>query len=149
MQECLACSSIDDVEGVVKKIQRYRENPGSFQFDVDRAKRDREALERRKIEEGKRKAYEARMVRKAKREKREDLEYYLRQGAAIPTLKTIEEMKTLSKQDQLKMWKDREHSQHCMSFHLFGECPRGRGCAFLHVSSKNKNAFEESEEVAG
>ena len=75
MQECLACSSIDDVEGVVKKIQRYRENPGSFQFDVDRAKRDREALERRKIEEGKRKAYEARMVRKAKREKREDLEY--------------------------------------------------------------------------
>jgi tRNA-dihydrouridine synthase 1 len=75
MEECLACSSIDDVEGVVSKIQRYRDNPGTFQFDVDRAKREREALERKKIEEGKRKAYEARMVRKAKREKREDLEY--------------------------------------------------------------------------
>ena len=75
MEECLACSSIDDVESVVLKILRYRENPGSFQFDVERAKRDREALERKKIEEGKRKAYEARMIRKAKREKREDLEY--------------------------------------------------------------------------
>ena len=75
MEECLACSSIDDVESVVSKILRYRENPGSFQFDVERAKRDREALERKKIEEGKRKAYEARMIRKAKREKREDLEH--------------------------------------------------------------------------
>jgi len=149
MEECLACSSIDDVESVVSKILRYRENPGSFQFDVERAKRDREALERKKIEEGKRKAYEARMIRKAKREKREDLEYYLRQGAAIPTCKTIEKMKTLSKEDQLQMWKDRDHSQHCMSFHLSGDCPRGRGCAFLHVSSQTKNSFEEREEVAG
>jgi hypothetical protein len=58
-------------------------------------------------------------------------------------------MKTLSKEDQLKMWKDRDHSQHCMAFHLSGDCPRGRGCAFLHVSSQNKNSFEEREEVAG
>lgn len=149
MEECLACSSIDNVESVVSKILRYRENPGSFQFDVERAKKSREALERKKIEEGKRKAYEARMIRKAKREKREDLEYYLRQGAAIPTCRTIEKMKTLSKEDQLQMWKDRDHSQHCMSFHLLGNCPRGQGCAFLHVSSQTKNSFEEGEEVAG
>ena len=75
MEECLACTSVDKVEKVVNKIRHYRANPGSFQFDVERAKRDREALERKKIEEGKRKAYEARMIRKAKREKREDLEY--------------------------------------------------------------------------
>ncbi len=75
MEECLACSSVDKIEKVVNKIKHYRDNPGSFQFDVERAKRDREALERKKIEEGKRKAYEARMIRKAKREKREDLEY--------------------------------------------------------------------------
>lgn len=149
MEECLGCTSVDTVEKVVTKIQHYRANPGSFQFDVERAKRDREALERKKIEEGKRKAYEARMIRKAKREKREDLEYYLRQGAAVPTCKTVEEMKSLSKEDQLKMWKDRDHSQHCMVYHLSGECPRGRGCAFLHVASHTKNSFEESEEVAG
>ena len=75
MEECLACSSVNNVEKLVTKIQHYRANPGSFQFDVDRAKKDREALERKKIEEGKRKAYEARMIRKAKREKKEDLEY--------------------------------------------------------------------------
>jgi len=149
MEECLACISVDAVEKVVLKIQHYQQTPGSFQFDVEREKRDREALERKKIEEGKRKAYEARMIRKAKREKREDLEYYLRQGAAIPTCKTVEEMKTLSKEDQLKIWKDRDHSQHCMVYHLSGECPRGRGCAFLHVSSQTKNSFEEREEVAG
>jgi len=149
MEECLACLSIDDVESVILKIKHYRENTGSFQFDVKRVKREREALERKKIEEGKRKAYEARMIRKAKREKREDLEYYLRQGAAVPTLKTVKDMKILSKEKQLQMWKDRDHSQHCMLFHLSGDCPRGRGCAFLHVASQTKNSFVESDEVAG
>ena len=75
MGECLSCKSVNDVENILLKIQHYRKNPGSFQFDIDKAKRDREALERKKLEEGKRKAFEARMIRKAKREKREDLEY--------------------------------------------------------------------------
>jgi len=149
MGECLTCSSVDEVENVILKIKSYRENPGSFQFDVERAEKEREALERKKIEEGKRKEFEARMIRKAKREKREDLEYYLRQGAVVPTLKIVQELNTLSKEKQLQLWKDRQHSQHCMSFHLFGDCKRGRGCAFLHVASQTKNSFEERDEVAG
>ncbi|KAL3917268.1 MAG: hypothetical protein SGARI_007755 [Bacillariaceae sp.] len=131
------------------RVRVYQQNPELFVFDIDKSKREKEALERKKIEEGKRKAYEARMVRKAKREGKADLEFYLRQGAAVPTLATVEEMKKLSKDEQLKLWKDRDHSQHCMAFHLSGECPRGRGCAFLHVASHNKNSFVESDEVAG
>ncbi|MGK3739570.1 MAG: tRNA-dihydrouridine synthase 1 [Bacillariaceae sp.] len=187
MGGCLACSSVDKVESVILKIKQYRENPGSFQFDVESAKKESEALERKRIEEGKRKEYEARMIRKAKREKREDLEYCksvtcmnrldliflayphtlnndstrllspliiisfsdLRQGAVVPTKDTVQEMKTLSKEKQLQLWKDRNHSQHCMPFHLLGDCKRGKGCAFMHVTSQTKNTFEERDEVAG
>jgi tRNA-dihydrouridine synthase 1 len=149
MEECLACTSVDEVERVLNKIRIYQQNPELFVFDIEKSKTEKEALERKKIEESKRKAYEARMVRKAKREGKTDLEFYLRQGAAVPTLETVEEMKSLSKEEQMKLWKDRDHSQHCMAFHLSGECPRGRGCAFLHVASHTKNSFVESDEVAG
>lgn len=147
MEECLSCKSIDAVQLLVEKIHNYKENPGSFQFDVEKAKKEKAALERKKQEEGKRKNFEARMIRKAKREGK-DLEFYLRQGAAVPTLETIKELKKLGREEQMKLWKDREHSQHCLAFHL-GDCPRGRGCAFLHAASKTTTTFEESDEVAG
>ncbi|KAL3906878.1 MAG: hypothetical protein SGARI_003806 [Bacillariaceae sp.] len=140
---------VDAVERLLMRVRVYQQNPELFVFDIEKSKKEKEALERKKIEEGKRKAYEARMVRKAKREGKADLEFYLRQGAAVPTLATVDGMKKLSKDEQLKLWKDRDHSQHCMAFHLSGECPRGRGCAFLHVASHNKNSFVESDEVAG
>ena len=74
----------------------------------------------------------------------------LRQGATVPTLATVEELRSLSKEHQLQLWKDRGHSQHCVAFHLSKDgCPRGRGCAFLHVESQTKNSFEERDEVAG
>ena len=148
MEECLNSPTIDAVESIVLKIRGYQQDPASFQYDVEKAKQDKEALERKKQEEGKRKNYEARMIRKAKREGKKDLEFYLRQGAVAPSLETIEELKTKSREEQLKLWKEREHSQHCMAFHL-GECPRGRSCAFLHVASSNQNTFEERDEVAG
>lgn len=149
MEECLSCTTIDDVERLVVRIRGYQQNPGSFHYDQDKAQKEKEGLERKRIEEGKRKEYEARMIRKAKREGKEDLEYYLRQGAAVPTLETVLRLQSLSREEQLKLWKDRDHSQHCMMFHLSGDCPRGRGCAFLHVASKGKNSFEERDEVAG
>lgn len=149
MEECLACATVDDVERVVSEIRCYQESPGSFQYDLEKEKKEKEALERKRIEEGKRKKYEERMMRKAKREGKADLEYYLRKGTAVPTLDTVTKLKTLSKEEQLQLWKDREHSQHCMAFHLTGDCPRGRGCAFLHLDSKTKNSFVEGDEVAG
>jgi tRNA-dihydrouridine synthase 1 len=147
MEECLSCKSVEAVETLVKTIRSYRENPGSFQYDLKKAQQEKDALERKKQEEGKRKAYEARMVRKAKREGK-DLEFYLRQGAAVPTSETIQELRTLNKEKQLALWREREHSQHCMAFHLEG-CPRGHTCAFLHSSTQTSNMFDEKDEVAG
>ena len=149
MDECLKCTSVDGVESLVRRIRGYREDPASFVFDAAKAKSEKEALERKRREESKRKDYEARMVRKAKREGRADLEYYLRQGSAVPTSCTVEKLKTLDREEQMVLWKERGHSQHCLSFHLTGDCKRGRACAFLHVPCSNKYTFEERDEVAG
>jgi tRNA-dihydrouridine synthase 1 len=151
MEDCLQCSSIDEVEILAKKIQDYQQNPNSFQFDQQKAKAEKEAIERKRIEEGKRKEFEARMIRKAKREGKtgSDLEYYLRVGTTVPTIETVSVLRSLSKEEQLKLWKDHDHSQHCMTFHLEGDCSRGRRCAFLHVPSQTQTTFVESDEVAG
>ena len=50
-------------------------------------------MARKRREEGKRKAYEARMIRKAKREGLSDLEYYLRIGANVPTVEIVKALK--------------------------------------------------------
>ena len=149
MEECLACPTIDDVKLIVKKIQYYCDNPGAFVFDKEKAKQEKEALERKKREEGKRKAYEARMMRKAKREGREDLSYYLHIGAEVPSKQVVAKLKAMPRTDALSIWKEK-HSQHCLSFHLEeGGCKRGRTCAFLHVDVLGSNTFEEKDEVAG
>jgi hypothetical protein len=149
MEECVASKTIDQVESVVAKCIKYRADPGSFMFDTQKAAREKEALATKQREEGKRKTFEARMVRKAKREGKSDLEYYLRQGAEVPTVETIKTLKPLPKEEQMNVWK-KGHSQHCMSFHLdSGGCKRDRTCAFLHCSAKGSNTFDESEEVAG
>ena len=90
------------------------------------------------------------MVRKARREGRSDLDYYLRQGAAVPTVEEIDMLCSLSYEGQLKAWKANDHSQHCMGYHLEeGGCKRDRACAFLHVDAIGKNTFHETDEVAG
>lgn len=150
LPECLACQTVDQVEAIIQKIRGYQAHPDTFQYDKVKARQEKEALDKQKQEEGKRKAYEARMIRKAKREGQPDLEFYLRQGAVIPTEATVQELLTLSKEEQLRLWKERDHSQHCIGFHLGGGvCPRGRSCAFLHVASTTANTFDESNEVAG
>lgn len=148
MEECVGSKSTADLESVLTKIEKYRKDPKSFTFDKEKEKRDQMALERKRHEEGKRKAYEARMIRKAKREKKSDLEFYLRQGAEVPTVATLKRLKTMTKEKQLLEWKKGNHSQHCMAFHLEG-CKRDRACAFLHVNAKGTNSFDEADEVAG
>ena len=150
LQECLVCQTVDQVEGIIQKIRGYQSNPDTFHYDKVKAQQEKEAIEKQKQEEGKRKAFEARMIRKAKREGQQDLEYYLRQGAVVPTEATVKELLKLPKEEQLRLWKERDHSQHCIGFHLGGGmCPRGRSCAFLHVASTTANTFDESNEVAG
>jgi hypothetical protein len=130
---CLSTGQSSRGEGIIQIIQGYQRNPDTFHYDKVKAQEAKEAIGKQKQEEGKRKAYEARMVRKAKREGQQDLEYYyfLRQCAVVPTEASVEELLKLSKEEQLRLWKERDHSQLCIGFHLGGAvCPRGRSCAF-------------------
>ena len=149
MEKCIGCETIDEVQSVLDRIKKYIQDPLSFNFDKEKDKREKEALAKKKREEGKRKSYEARMMRKAKREGKTDMEFYLRQGAEVPTVELIKKLKALRKDQQLNEWKEK-HGQHCMAYHLnIGGCQRDRTCAFLHVDAKNKNSFIETDEVAG
>jgi tRNA-dihydrouridine synthase 1 len=146
LDDCLGAKSFDDVQRIIQQVKGYQENPSTFQYDSDKAAREKEALARKKHEEGKRKRFEERMMRKAKREGKDDLGYYLKIGAVLPTMERIAELKTLPPQEQLDEWK-KHHSQHCLDFHM-GHCQRDRACAFLHMDIRT-NTFVESEEVAG
>ena len=147
MEECVACKSVDELQSVLKRLEQFIKFPESFVIDKNKSARLKETMETKKREEDKRRSFEARMMRKAKREGKTDLEHYLRVGSEIPTLETIQKMKTLSKEDQLAHWK-KEHSQHCIDYHM-EICKRAKGCSFLHVDSKTVNSFVESDEVAG
>ena len=149
MEECVSCETIEGVESIISKCLSYDKDPTTFYFNAEKQKKEREALEKKKIEEGKRKAFESRMIRKAKREGLVDVEFYLRQGSKIPSLKFVYELKKLPREKQLELWK-KDHSQHCLSYHLNPKgCDRNRSCAFLHMDPIGVNAFNETEEVAG
>jgi microsomal dipeptidase-like Zn-dependent dipeptidase len=64
---------VQQVRDIVMRVKGYKASPASFIYDREKAKEEKNALERKKREEGKRKAYEARMMRKAKREGKTDL----------------------------------------------------------------------------
>jgi len=148
MEECIASTTIDQVEAVIAKCEGYMNNPESFQFDQAKAAREKDALKRKREEEGKRKRYEGRMTRKAKREGL-DPEHYLRMGAEVPSVEIIKQLKKLPKDERLEIWK-KNHSQHCLSYHLEeGGCKRDRSCAFLHSEAKDVNKFDAADEVAG
>lgn len=152
MEECINSDSIDIIRSLLQKIQLYRDNPNTFVYDQVKAKQEKDAFEKKKREEGKRKDYEARMIRKAKREGKNDISYYLQIGAQLPTVDDISKFKSMSNNDVLTdIWK-KYHSQHCKSFHLdMNGCQRGRTCAFLHVDicTKVDNIFVENQEIAG
>jgi len=134
LEDIVAAKSVDEVRQVVLQGMAYQEK-GNYKHDPDKAKRAKEALERRKYEEGKRKAYEERMVRKAKREGKE-LDFYLRQGIEPPTEDAIKELKAMTKEKAFEVWKAK-YPQHCYALHLQeGGCTRDRTCSFLHSDSR-------------
>lgn len=152
LEDCIRCTSTAEIrQKILSKMEQYNASPSTFQYDQAKALAEKEALDRQRAQEGKRRAYEERMMRKAKREGK-DLMHYLRIGADIPTLDDIKALKRIlknSRQEALEAWKTRNHSQHCFAFHL-EECPRGRSCAFLHMEcASSRNKFEEKDEVAG
>jgi len=134
MEDLVACQSLQAVKKVVLEAKEYKEK-GNYVFDPDKDKKAKLAIERRKLNEGKRKAYEERMTRKAKREGKE-LSYYLQQGIDNPTVEDLQEMKKMKKEDAFNKWKEKHH-QHCFEFHFnpLG-CHRERTCSFLHADAQ-------------
>ena len=146
-------------------MQRYRDtpegDPAAFPgYDPDKEKRQKEAAARKKREENKRKDFEARMIRKAKREGLSDLNTYL--VAPPPSLADIRAVTVMAVQTkipetavdstrgdgtgttdlqgeskaliraQMDYWR-KQWPQHCFAHHIQdGGCPRERKCAFLH-----------------
>lgn len=148
MEDCLRCMSIEEIRTkVLDCIERYQSNPSSFVFDQQKAQAEKQAIAIRKEQEGKRKDYEARMMRKAKREGRDRM-YYLQIGAEPPTRSKVAEFRNIPDQkESMLLWKEK-HSQHCFLHHI-SECPRGRTCAFLHMECADGNNFQEQDELAG
>ena len=133
LNDCLASKTPNEVRDVICKAVQYRDNPRSYKYDPEKEVRAKQAAAKKKFEEGKRKRFEERMIRKAKREGLEDLHFYLNQGSDPPSLEEIEAMKKLSEEDRFAVWKDK-FSQHCYRYH-FETCIRDRACAFLHADA--------------
>ncbi|GMI45963.1 hypothetical protein TrCOL_g669 [Triparma columacea] len=140
--------TVEEVRSLVLKCRQYQQDPSLFKFDTEKAAKVKEALEKKKHEEGKRKRYEDRMKRKAKREGK-PLDHYLNIGAELPSLKTVSSLMALTKEKQLAIW-NASHGQHCMVYHLSPSgCPRGRSCAFLHCDIGASSELVAADEVAG
>ena len=129
LEDCLTAKTALEVRRVVEQAAEYRDK-GGFVYDPEKETRERQALARKKFEEGKRRRFEERMVRKAKREGLSDLNYYLNQGNEPPTLEELDELRRVDKEKRFEIWKSK-FSQHCYPFH-FENCTRDRACAFLH-----------------
>ena len=81
-----------------------------------------------------RKEFEDRMKRRARREGKADDEY-IRQGLAPPDADAVAELRALQPKERMGWWSAR-FGQHCLAYHAEGECARSNGtfgCAFLHV----------------
>ena len=131
MEEMCACDNIDKIIEIVQKCKHYQQTQ-SYIFDPEKELKAKKAIERRKHEEGKRKRYEARMTRKAKREGKDE-SFYLSIGAENPTLERLQYLKSIPHAEAFASWRER-HSQHCFEYHFNPEkCKRDRTCAFLHA----------------
>lgn len=136
LEDCMSATDTHQVLKVVQEALDYERGNKSFQPNLQRQKRAKEALARRKLEESKRKQFEARMIRKAKREGLTDLMFYLNQGATNPTTEDLAHLKSLPQEQAFEIWKS-QFSQHCFSFHFDPNgCARDRKCAFLHADPR-------------
>ena len=131
MEDCVGSKTISELKEIINIAIKYKLN-NNFIYDKNKEKKAKEIYEKRKREEGKRKEYEARMVRKAKRENKNDLHFYLSQGSENPSIEKLTELKKLPKEIGFEIWK-KNYAQHCYNFHfeVIG-CHRDRTCSFLH-----------------
>jgi tRNA-dihydrouridine synthase 1 len=131
LDELLQAKTMDDVEKTMGTMFQYSKFPETFTYDPDKQKKQKAALERKKFEEGKRKRFEGRMQRKAKREGK-PLDFYLKDGLEPPTVNVIASLKSKGKEEAFALW-SKSYKQHCFAFHFeTSGCKRDRACAFLH-----------------
>ena len=144
MIELVECSSTEQVKVILQEAINIRDRCATtgkeFVKDSKKTARVAEAVARRKREEGKRKEFEKRMIRKAKREGK-DLDFYLNIGSENPTAAEISELLKLPSEQAFELWKQR-HSQHCFVFHMNSDkCPRERTCSFIHADALVGEAY--------
>ena len=87
----------------------------------------------RKVCAAKRREFEERLQRKARREGRDD-DHYLAKGRAPPSAAAVAEVRGLGASARIGWWSAR-YGQHCLQYHVEGKCDRAQsqwGCAFLH-----------------
>ena len=171
LEEAVTSQSLAELRGVVELAQRYRETPagtpGAFPgFDAGKEKRQKEASARKKREESKRKDFEARMVRKAKREGKDPNAYLVAPPPSVDDVATVKAMvcpqvgrgsgsgsgsgsggdADAQRAAQMALWREK-WPQHCFSHHVHaGGCPRERRCAFLHgdATGASKQRHEDA-----
>jgi hypothetical protein len=113
---------------------------GGFIADPAKEKRAKDAAQRKKHEEGRRREFEKRMVLKAKREGLPE-HHYLLVGAEVPAVEELARLRGMVREESFALWKER-HSQHCFAFHLeSGGCPRDRACTFLHADASHAESL--------
>ena len=122
MDDLVAAESLAEVQATVYRLLALRSRPEPFLPDPDKARKAREASERRKADASKRKAFEERMVRKARRQGL-PLDHYLQQGLANPTFAGIRELKKVPDEAQrMALWRA-AHAQHCFNYHFGPQVP--------------------------
>ena len=87
----------------------------------------------RAASERKRRAFEARMAKKARAEGKPDGHYY-EVGLTPPSREELLRLRDLSESEQVSRWK-LQFGRHCREHYLEGRCPwelDPRGCGFLH-----------------
>ena len=132
MEECVTALDPLQIHGIVTKMVEYI-TFNTFVFDPFKEKQAKKLAEYKKLELGKRKRFEERMIRKAKREKRGDPYYYLNMGSANPSHEELSRLRALQREESFALWKEK-FSQHCYAFHFESNgCVRDRACAFLHA----------------
>eukprot|EP00039_Didymoeca_costata_P024146 m.9413 g.9413 ORF g.9413 m.9413 type:complete len:541 (-) comp4063_c0_seq1:5827-7449(-) len=144
MEECCGAQSLVELRAIIKTCKDYSDGSTPFVFDPENEKRAKAAAEKRKLETSKRKAYEARMIRKAKREGK-PTGYYLEKGLHPPTAQDVAKAKSMDTEKCKSFWRAK-FGQHCLDYHLQG-CARDRACAFLHfdIEKAEPSWLEEAQ----
>jgi hypothetical protein len=82
----------------------------------------------------KRRAWEERMVKRARQEGRADEAYYLKAGLAPPTEPEVARVRGMGREAQAEWWRA-NFGRHCRERYVDGRCPwelDRRGCGYLH-----------------